>query len=160
MRTLVVGLTVSLAGCGAMMKSQAHRCLPAVRPIRNTAIVVLLTIDYAYNAVDETEGRTGHKQDVLDTLDELGSGDGNSFAEPNGEQINFYFNYTLYNDGQDHFTGQLELRGWGWGQGHITTVGLWQPYASSDQLIHDLTRQAYGFIQNGWHDNYVGCPTN
>jgi hypothetical protein len=117
----------------------------------------VINYNYAYNAKDPVGGRAWHKEDVLDYLNQLGRADGNSFAESNGQPVNFYITYTLNNDGQDHFTGSVDLSGWG--QGHITTQYLGQyPYASTVKLTSDLTDKAYAFIKGGWHDSRPNCP--
>jgi len=59
-------------------------------------------------------------------LNDLGKSGGNAFAESNGQPVNFYLSYTLNNDGQDHFSGSVNLSGWG--QGNITTISLGCPY--------------------------------
>jgi hypothetical protein len=120
-------------------------------------MLVLINVNYTYTAKDAEGGRTWHRGDVLEELNNLGRPDGNSFTEPNGQPTNFYFTYSITNDGQDHFTGSLEFSGWGWG--HITTFNKYQyPYSSSAQLVKDLTNDAYGFIHGGWHDIRPNCP--
>jgi hypothetical protein len=128
-----------------------------VSPIRNNSLTIVLNYNYAYNPKDAAAGREWHRGDIISHLNDMGRSDGNSFAESNGQAVNFYFNYTLNNDGQDHFTGSLELTGWG--QGHITTIWLGQyPYASSAALTRDLTAKAYEYIHGGWHDTRPNCP--
>ncbi|HYA97045.1 MAG TPA: hypothetical protein VEH49_03045 [Methylomirabilota bacterium] len=155
-----------LPGCGPMTQTQArshHRaaapapCSTPVAPIRNNNLIVVINYNYSYNAKDPTAGRGWHKGDIIAHLNDLGRSDGNSFAESNGQAVNFYFNYTLNNDGQEHFTGSIELSGWG--QGHIATLYSGQyPYASSAQLTSDLTDKAYAYIHGGWHDSRPNCP--
>ena len=159
---------VVLPGCGPMMQTQtrSHRraappapCSTPVAPIRNNSLIVVINYNYSYTAKDPTSARAWHKGDIINRLNDLGRPDGNTFAESNGQAVNFYFNYTLNNDGQDHFTGSIELTGWG--QGHITTLYSGQySYASSGQLTSDLTDKAYGFIHTGWHDSRPNCPQN
>ena len=131
-------------------------CSTPVDPIRYQSILAVINVNYTYTAKDADAGRTWHRGDVLTELNELGKQDGDSFAEPNGQQPNFYMTYSISNDGQDHFTGSLEFSGWG--QGHITTLSKYQyPYSSSAQLVKDLTDEAYQFIHGGWHDTRPSC---
>ena len=131
-------------------------CTVPVSPIRYNSLLSVINVNYAYNAEDPNGGRDWHRGDVLTELNSLGSSDGNTFAEPNGQQPNFYFTYSISNDGQDHFTGSVKLEGWG--QGYITTINKYQyPYASSAKLVQDLTDEAYQFIHLGWHDLRPGC---
>jgi hypothetical protein len=152
----------ALAGC-VPPAQRYHRsqkpapCSAPVAPIRNIAMLAVINVNYTYTPKDAEGGRSGHKEDVLEQLNTLGNPDGNSFAEPNGQQPNFYFTYSISNDGQDHYTGSLELSGWG--QGHITTLGKYQyPYSSSTRLVSDLTDEAYQFVHLGWHDSRPTCP--
>ena len=141
----------------ARRKQAPAPCTPVIAPIRNSHLIVVINYNYAYNAKDPVGGRAWHKEDVLDYLNQLGRADGNSFAESNGQPVNFYITYTLNNDGQEHFTGSVDLSGWG--QGHITTQYLGQyPYASTAKLTSDLTDKVYAFIKGGWHDSRPNCP--
>ena len=159
---LSVMALVALAGCVPPSRAYSRRQRPApcselVPPIRNVGILAVINVTYTYTPKDAEGGRSGHRNDILDELNGLGRPDGNTFAEPNGQQPNFHFNYSISNDGQDHFTGSLELAGWG--QGHISTFNKYQyPYASSDQLVKDLTDDAYGYVHAGWHDSRPNCP--
>jgi hypothetical protein len=131
-------------------------CSTTVPPIRNHSLLSVINVNYTYKAVDETGGRTWHRDDVLEELNTLGHDDGNTFAEPNGEQPNFYITFTISNDGQDHFTGSVKLEGWA--QGYITTINKYQySYASSAKLVQDLTDEAYKFVHSGWHDGRPEC---
>lgn len=131
-------------------------CSPTVEPIRSTAIVVLINVNYTYTPEDEQSARSWHRDDVLAELNTLGQPEGNTFAEPNGQEHNFTLTYTINNDGQDHFTGGLRFAGWG--QGFIHQFDRYQyTYASSSQLVKDLTDDAYGFIRDGWHDSRPAC---
>ncbi len=159
----VVAVLLSFVGC-VVPPPRAHQrpqapepCKQHVEPLRYHAMLVLINVNYTYTAKDAEGGRTWHRGDVLEELNNLGRPDGNSFTEPNGQPTNFYFTYSITNDGQDHFTGSLEFSGWGWG--HITTFNKYQyPYSSSAQLVKDLTNEAYGFIHGGWHDIRPNCP--
>jgi|SRR5487761_71056 len=157
-------LTVALSSCAGLVNPGYARrapapapCGPTVAPIRYNNMFVVVDYNYAYTANDSQAGRTWHKGDIIDRLNYLGKADGNTFAEPNGQPVNFYLNYTLSNDGQDHFSGSVNLSGWG--QGNITTISLGYPYpyASSSQLTSDLTDKAYEFIHLGWHDTRPAC---
>src|SRR5258708_26683542 len=98
----------------------------------------------------------GRGGEVVNERNTVGSTDGNSFTEPNGQQTNFIFNFSISNDGQDHFTGGLELRGWG--QGLIHNFGPYQyTYASPEKLVRDITDEACGFILRGCHDTRPHC---
>jgi hypothetical protein len=156
-----------LSGCAPMMQQQHHAsrkqapapCNPVVAPIRGVSpIVVVLTYNYAYSAKDPNPA--WHKSDIIGRLNDLGRADGNSFAESNGQAVNFHITYTLQNDGNDHFTGSVDLAGWG--VGHVTTIskGYPNPYASSSVLTSDLTDAMYAFIHGGWHDLRPSCPQN
>lgn len=132
-------------------------CTATVAPLRYHNLIVVINYNYSYNAKDPGTARVWHKSDIISHLNDLGRGDGNTFAESNGQPVNFYITYTLNNDGQDHFTGSVELSGWG--QGHITNAYLGQyPYASTAQLTSDLTDKIYTFIHEGWHDSRPNCP--
>lgn len=159
-------VTVGIRIFGGNGGSSSHRssssrttpCNPSVPPIRNVAILSVINVNYSYTPKDLEGGRSWHRGDVLDELNTLGRPDGNSFAEPNGQQPNFHITYTISNDGQDHYTGSVELSGWG--QGHVTTINKYQyPYASSAKLVQDLTDEMYQFIHLGWHDARQGCYT-
>ncbi len=163
---IVAGLAtlMLLAGCVAPQPHNNYRrhqaptpCGPVVAPIRYNRLIVVVNYNYAYNAKDPVAGRTWHKGDIIDYLNQLGRADGNTFAEPNGQPVNFYLTYTLSNDGQEHFTGSVSLSGWG--QGNITTLYSGQyPYSDTAKLTSDLTDKAYAFIHGGWHDSRPNCP--
>jgi hypothetical protein len=160
--------TVVISGCGPMTQTQSrsHRraaapapCSTPVAPIRNNHLIMVINYNYSYSAKDATAGREWHKGDIINHLNDLGRTDGNSFAESNGQAVNFYVTYTLNNDGQDHFTGSVKLDGWG--QGYINTLYSGQyPYASSAALTSELTDKMYAFIHGGWHDSRPNCPQN
>lgn len=164
---VALSFVLSLSGCAPMMQQQHHSyrkqapapCTPVVAPIRNVSpIVLVLTYNYAYTPKDLTGGRSWHKSDIVDRLNELGRTDGNGFVEANGQSVNFHITYTLQNDGNDHFTGSVDMAGWG--VGHVTTIsrGYPNPYASSAALTSDLTDAVYEFIHGGWHDSRPSCP--
>ena len=111
-----------LSGCAPMMQQQHHSsrrqppapCSAVVAPIRGVSpIVLVLTYTYAYTAKDPNPA--WHKSDIISRLDDLGRADGNTFAEANGQSVNFHMTFTLQNDGNDHFTGSVDLAGWGAG---------------------------------------------
>lgn len=152
----LLGLTGCVPARASSRRYRESPCTPPVQPIRNVGLLAVVNITYTYTPKDEGGGRDWHRSDILDELNSLGAGDGNTFAEPNGQQPNFTFNYSISNDGQDHFTGGLEMRGWG--QGLIHNFGRYEySYASSAQLVKDLTDDAYGFIHDGWHDGRAAC---
>jgi len=162
---LGIGLVLLFTGCIAPTTYSRRQapppapCLKPVGPIRNVALISLINVNYTYTPKDAEGGRTWHRDDVLSELNSLGVSDGNTFAEPNGQQPNFYFTYSITNDGQDHFTGSLQFSGWG--EGNIHNFSKYQyPYASSAVLVKDLTDEAYAFIHGGWHDNRPQCPQN
>jgi hypothetical protein len=161
----IFAVAISLAGCVAPPPRRASARRPAppapcstpVAPIRNTHVLVVINYNYTYTPKGPTEVRSGLRDLALERLNQLGRPDGNSFSETNGQQMNFTVNYTLNNDGQDHYTGSAELRGWG--QGYLTTQTLNQySYASVIQLNSDLTDKVYNFIRGGWHDARPNCP--
>lgn len=171
MRTMfafTLSAVLLVSGCAPMVQQQHHSsrrpaapapCSTPIAPIRNVSpIVVVLTYTYAYTAKDPNPA--WHKSDIIDRLNELGRSDGNTFVEANGQSVNFHITFTLQNDGNDHFTGSVDLSGWG--QGHITTIskGYPNPYASSSVLTSDLTDAAYAFVHGGWHDSRPSCPQN
>lgn len=158
MRRLALCLLVGAIACVPPQRRRApvEPCSAPVDPIRNQALLATINVTYTYSAQDESAGRSDHRQEVVDELNTLGSTDGNTFSEPNGQQPNFIFNFSISNDGQDHFTGGLEFRGWG--QGLIHNFGRYQyTYASTEKLVRDLTDDAYGFIRTGWHDSRPAC---
>jgi hypothetical protein len=160
-------LILALSGCAPMVQQQ-HRasrrqapapCSAVVSPIRGVnPIVLVLTYNYAYTAKEPNPA--WHKSDIISHLNDLGRPDGNGFVESNGQAVNFHITYTLQNDGNDHFTGSVDLAGWG--AGHVTTIGKGypDPYASSSALTSDLTDAVYAFIHGGWHDLRPSCPQN
>jgi hypothetical protein len=158
MKRLALFLTlVAIAGCVPPSRRVAVApCSETIAPIRNQAILVVINITYSYTPEDESGARSSHKDDILEELNNLGQPDGNTFAEPNGQGTNFTFTYTINNDGQDHFTGGLHFAGWG--QGFIHDFGRYQySYSATEQLVKDLTDDAYGFIHDGWHDSRPSC---
>lgn len=156
----LLAMLCSAGGCYPLVPSRPKPpppapCTKPVSPIRNVSpIIVVLTYHYTYTAEDPSP--EGHKADILAQLNKLGSPDGNSFQEANGQPVNFYMTYDLNNDGNDHFSGSLEFSGWG--QGFIHRFYIGQSYASSDALTRDLTNQMYAFIHEGWHDSRPSCP--
>lgn len=131
-------------------------CSASVDPVRNIEVKSAISITFGYTPKDESEGRQAMKRIILDKLNELGVPDGNSYREIEGEVPNMYFNFMFYNDGQDRFTGTLELSGWG--QGHITTISKTQyPYATPSRLAYDLLESAYVYFHEGWHDPRPQC---
>lgn len=130
-------------------------CTVPVSPIRNNSLVVSVSVNYTYNAKDPSQARPWHQSDVVAHLNNLGTGDGNSFSEQNGNPVNFYLTYTINNDMQDHFTGSLQFSGWG--QGAIHTFSTEYSYADTGKMTRDLTEKAYEFIHLGWHDLRQGC---
>lgn len=165
MKRIVPALSLALAtlicGCLPMNSYQARRQAPApcstpVAPIRYVPILAVINVNFTYTPKDGSEGRDGMRMLTLQKLNDLGKQDGNSFTEPNGQQPNLHFYYTFNNDGQDHFTGSVELSGWG--QGHINTFYRTQyTYSDPVQLAEDLTSDAYQFIHLGWHDSRSSC---
>jgi hypothetical protein len=150
-------------GCSSMTPQQTRRpaaqaaapCIAVQQPILgHPGLIVMLTYNYAYTAKEPIPA--WHKGDIVSRLNEMGSPDGNHFAEANGQAVNFYFTYTLNNDGNDHFTGTVVLSGWG--VSHIETIYIGQPYASSSALTRDLTDRAYHRIRSGWTDSRPSCP--
>jgi len=134
-------------------------CSARVDPIRSMALLVVIDINYTFTPKDESGGRTTGRELVLLELNNQGSADGNTFAEPNGQQSNLSMTFTINNDGQDHYTGTVSLDGWG--QGHIVNVNKTEnTYADPAALLKDLTDGAYDFIRRGWHDPRPECPQN
>ncbi len=132
-------------------------CLKPVGPISYKALWVQINVNYTYTPKHGEEGRTIIRKDILAELNDQGRADGNSFTEPNGQEPNFYFTYSISNDGQDHYTGSLQFSGWG--EGNIKQFAKYQyPYTSPDQLVKDLTDEAYSFIHTGWRDSRPNCP--
>jgi hypothetical protein len=159
---MTVGCTIPPPGARARATNRRPQapapCSAVVPPLTSHNLIVVVNYDYSYTANDPGAARQWHKGDIIEHLNGLGRGDSNTFAESNGQPVNFYITYTLNNDGQDHFTGSVALSGWG--QGHITTVSLGQyPYASTAQLTSDLTDKVYAFVHGGWHDSRPNCPT-
>jgi hypothetical protein len=166
MKTNTVLLVALLAfavtiGCVPPARYRAARpappapCTVPVGPITGNSLVVSISVNYTYNAKDPTQARPWHQEDVLEHLNSLGKSDSNTFSFQNGNPVNFYFNYTINNDGQDHFTGSLQFSGWG--QGFIHSFGTQYSYTDTGLMTRDLTTQAYGFVHTGWHDSRPGC---
>lgn len=160
---LVLGL---LTGCVTPPpRSYNHRrqqapapCNQHVYPIRNAAIVMAVIMNTSYNAKDINGARRFTEPDVINRLNEDSRSnlDGNSFSQQNGNQSNFHFIYTINSDGYGHFTGSLDMSGWG--AGHIHDFTTSNPYADPIQMLRDLTDQAYSFIHTGWKDTRPQCP--
>lgn len=151
--------SLAIAGCGLLTPDvqtpPPAPCGPTVQAIRYQNLVVSVSVNYSYTAQNPTEARPWHQEDVIAYLNELGSADGNTFAAQNGNPVNFYFTYTINNDGQNHFTGSLDFSGWG--QGHIHTFYTQYSYTDTQLMTRDLTKQAYEFISEGWHDSRPSC---
>ncbi len=130
-------------------------CSTPVSPITNNRLVVSVSVNYTYNAKDPTQARPWHQSDVISYLNTLGQYDNNTFSEQNGNPVNFYMNYTINNDGQDHFTGSLNFSGWG--QGFIHNFNTQYSYTDTGMMTRDLTKEAYEFIHGGWHDSRPEC---
>ncbi len=131
-------------------------CGPSVSPIRYQSIYAVVNFNFTYTPKDASSGRDALRTVALQQLNSLGASDGDHFSEPNGQQTNFYLNYSLSNDGQDHFTGSVNLSGWG--QGDIHTFSRYQyPYSGPVKLTTDLTDDLYTFIHGGWHDTRAQC---
>jgi hypothetical protein len=152
-----------LSGCAPLMTPPPRRavytpapCNTPVHAIRNSAIVVTININATYNAKDLPGARNYTQGDAVAYLNDLGRLDGNTFSAQNGNANNFTFNFVINNDGQDHFTGSLDL--WGWGVGHIHMFTTQYSYANGFQMLRDLTGQAYQFMHTGWADTRPSCP--
>ncbi|HEU4414053.1 MAG TPA: hypothetical protein VFT65_04670 [Candidatus Angelobacter sp.] len=130
-------------------------CRAPVQAIRYTSVNVLINSNYTYNPKDASGGRVALKTVILDRLNQAARPDGNSFNEPNGQPTNVVLNFSLNNDGQDHFTGSMVLTGWGWPL--ITTQSTQYTYSDPIQLTNDLTDKVYGFFRNGWHESRPNC---
>jgi hypothetical protein len=160
-KTLFVAVaSMFLAGCMQLMAPHAAStpdpCSAPVSPISNSALVVVVNVNYTYTPKDASSARPWHQDDVIAYLNTLGAAQRNTFSAQNGNDNNFTLTYTINNDGQDHFTGSLDFSGWG--QGHIHTFGTTNPYTDTDEMTRDLTAQAYQFIATGWHDARTSCP--
>ena len=158
-------LVTLLSSCVPMNTAQSRRRRPAppapcttpVHPIQYSSLVVFINYNFSYTPKDSTAARPWLRSDILNRLNEDGKADGNTFSESNGTAINFTITYTLNNDGQDHFTGSINLSGWG--QGNIATLYSGQySYTNAADLTRDLTDKAYGYIHGGWHDSRPNCP--
>jgi len=127
-----------------------------VPPVRNTAIKVVINVNFNYETKrPEDEARRAAVDRVLARLNEDANLDGNRFAFPDGEASNLTLDFTFGNEGQpgnDRFTGSVVMNGWGWG--YIGTFNSGQyPYSDPDKLVNMLTDQVYGLIHTGWHDS-------
>lgn len=152
----LLGIAVFLVAGLLPPRTAFSQCRPTIPPIRNIAIKVLITINLHYTAKDESSARSDGHQTILDKLNSLGESDENTFRDIEGEEQNLTFIFDVYNDGQDHFTGSLELRGWGWG--HISTFNRTSnPYATPSRLLEDLVDDAYVFVHLGWHEIRAEC---
>jgi hypothetical protein len=158
-------LSLVLLTCSACVVPPPHAryqreapqpCKPHVSPISYQTMVTSISVNYTYTPKDQSAARPWHQGDVLDYLNGLGKPNGNSFVAQNGQPVNFYFTYSINNDGQDHFTGSLQFSGWGWG--YINTFNTQYAYSDTQQMTRDLTNQAYAFISGGWHDTRTTCP--
>ena len=128
---------------------------PDVQGVRNTSINVIINITFTYHTKkDEDEARRSALELCLSRLNDDGRSDGNSFAFPNGEANNLTLNYTLNDEGQpgnDRYTGNVVMSGWGWGYIHTFDSGEYT-YNDPEKLFNSLTDQVYGFIHTGWHE--------
>lgn len=161
MRTRMFAATLVLLGTTGCVPTNYRRpapapCTASVSPIRYTPIVAVLNFNFTYTPKDANEGRDALRDTALRELNSDGSPDGNSFTQPNGQQQNFTITYSLSNDGQDHYTGSVQLSGWG--QGYISTFNRYQSsYTDPLKLTSDLTDDLYVFIHDGWHDSRPQC---
>lgn len=162
----VLVLSAMLIGCVTPPRQTSYRrrpatpapCNPHIYPIRNAAIIVAVSINATYNAKDINGGRSYTEPDVVNRLNEdsRGNFDGNVFSQQNGNQQNLTFNYTINNDNSGHFTGSLNMSGWG--VGFIHTFSTSYPYSDPTLMFRDLTDQAYSFVHGGWKDSRPQCP--
>jgi len=131
-------------------------CKPNVPPITGVSVIVMMTFNFAYTPKDASGGRDALHGLAMAQLNSLGAPDRNTFVDQNGTQTNFTLNFSLSNDGQDHYTGSVALSGWGWGSIH--TFSRYQfPYNDPIKLTSDLTSDVYTFIHGGWHDIRPQC---
>jgi hypothetical protein len=158
---ILLSAILTLSGCAVQPYQHNYRapapepCRPAVSPILNQTLVVTVSVKYTYTPKDQVGGRQWHQSDVLEYLNQLGHSYGDSFVPQNGQNMNFWFEYTVNNDGQDHFTGNLRFGGWGWG--YVHDFNTQYGYTSTEQMFHDLTDQAFHYISGGWHDARTSC---
>jgi hypothetical protein len=119
--------------------------------IRNTAIKIIVTSNFTYTPKGE-DVHTIPPDLVLGRLNVEGKVDGNTFSIANGEATNFNFVVTINNDGNDRFSGSIDMSGWGWG--HIATIYSGpNTWASAPDMIEKMTTDAYVWIHGGWHEN-------
>lgn len=147
---LALGLA---AGCDSndAPVQQAAPMSEDVPPLRNIAFKLLITSNLTYTAKDETLARENLPGLVVDRLNIDGSADGNSFSIANGEAQNFTLEYTIQNDGNNRFSGNVRMSGWG--QGYISTLYSGEyTFSNGVDLINSLSDKAYAYIHTGWHD--------
>jgi len=157
---LVVAAILTFTGCAGMFPVQQQRQRPApcsavVAPISNAALIAQVTITGTYTMKDLPGAQQNIPKFIIERLNADGRSDGNTFSLQNGQQMNFWYHFSISNT-NEQYTASLDFGGWG--QGSVKTFYTQYSYTDATQMFNDLTDQSYAFIHGGWHDSRPSCP--
>ena len=157
---VILSSVLLLGGCLPPPQHHTYRpappapCGPTVAPISYNSLIVQITINGTYTMKDLPSAQQNIPLVIVSELNALGRANGNTFALQNGQNMNFWYHYTI-NNNNGQFTGSLEFGGWG--QGFIHTFTTQYPYVDGVKMMTDLADQSYAFISGGWHDTRPAC---
>lgn len=121
-----------------------------VPAVRNTHLKIIVTSNLTYSAKDESGARGTLPELVLQRLNEKGRADGNTFSIASGEQQNLTLHYTINNDGNNRFTGSVNIGAW-YGYNWTEYSGQYS-YADGWQMVEALTDKVSNWLHTGWVD--------
>lgn len=161
---LLLVFVLFISGC-AIPPPQQHRrqpaapapCTAAVHPITYNNLIAQVTINLTYTPKDLAGVQQTVPAIVINQLNADGRVDNNTFTLQNGQQMNFWYQFTV-NNNNGQYTGSLRFGGWG--QGFVHEFYTQYPYNDPEKLLEDLSDQSYAFIHGGWHDLRPSCPQN
>jgi len=157
---VLLSAVLFLSGCAGMFPVQQRPEPPApcsvpVSPIRYNSLIAQVTITGTYTMKDLPGAQQNIPKFIISRLNEDGSTDGNSFSLQNGQQMNFWYQFTVSNTNEQY---TASLRFGGWGHGFVHQFYTQYSYTDPGKMLQDLTDQSYEFIHGGWHDSRPNCP--